>query len=604
MITLIQGNTDGIRDSVLKQLDAVYALKSQRYEIANLEILEIIKAVTERINREISVTIDRRGNVTEVTIGDSASVSLPVMDVNERKLSGFRIVHTHPNGISKLSALDLSALLKMRLDCMAAVSCNTEIPRVTIGFPTVSQGTLAVEITRDMTLEEALAFNIDDKIRYNQELLEDSNIQEDNTERALLIGIESMDSLDELRELAFAADIEVSQLVLQSREKADSSYYMGSGKLEELSNLCQLTRSNVIIADDELSGSQIKNMEDLTGVKVIDRTTLILEIFSRRARSREAKLQVELAQLKYRMNRLLGLGTVMSRTGGGIGTKGPGETKLETDRRRIRNRHHDLTEELKGITKVRATQRENRYRQELPQVALVGYTNAGKSTLRNALAETSSKDSIKKDKVFEADMLFATLDTTTRAIELPDRRIITMTDTVGFIRKLPHDLVEAFKSTLEEVIYADILVHVVDASSEDAPGQVEAVNQVLEELGAVNKPIILALNKADLGVSSAVDLIRSAQENRSPILEISAKTGMNLDQLLSAIAGLLPQEYNTFELMIPYSHQKLVNLIHEEGNVLEEEFRAEGTFLKAQLGPSAAGKLKEFISSETKEEKN
>lgn len=601
---MIQGNTDGIRDSVLKQLDAVYALKSQRYEIANLEILEIIKAVTERINREISVTIDRRGNVTEVTIGDSASVSLPVMDVNERKLSGFRIVHTHPNGISKLSALDLSALLKMRLDCMAAVSCNTEIPRVTIGFPTVSQGTLAVEITRDMTLEEALAFNIDDKIRYNQELLEDSNIQEDNTERALLIGIESMDSLDELRELAFAADIEVSQLVLQSREKADSSYYMGSGKLEELSNLCQLTRSNVIIADDELSGSQIKNMEDLTGVKVIDRTTLILEIFSRRARSREAKLQVELAQLKYRMNRLLGLGTVMSRTGGGIGTKGPGETKLETDRRRIRNRHHDLTEELKGITKVRATQRENRYRQELPQVALVGYTNAGKSTLRNALAETSSKDSIKKDKVFEADMLFATLDTTTRAIELPDRRIITMTDTVGFIRKLPHDLVEAFKSTLEEVIYADILVHVVDASSEDAPGQVEAVNQVLEELGAVNKPIILALNKADLGVSSAVDLIRSAQENRSPILEISAKTGMNLDQLLSAIAGLLPQEYNTFELMIPYSHQKLVNLIHEEGNVLEEEFRAEGTFLKAQLGPSAAGKLKEFISSETKEEKN
>lgn len=601
---MIHGNTDGIRDSVLKQLDAVYALKSQRYEIANLEILEIIKAVTERINREISVTIDRRGNVTEVTIGDSASVSLPVMDVNERKLSGFRIVHTHPNGISKLSALDLSALLKMRLDCMAAVSCNTEIPRVTIGFPTVSQGTLAVEITRDMTLEEALAFNIDDKIRYNQELLEDSNIQEDNTERALLIGIESMDSLDELRELAFAADIEVSQLVLQSREKADSSYYMGSGKLEELSNLCQLTRSNVIIADDELSGSQIKNMEDLTGVKVIDRTTLILEIFSRRARSREAKLQVELAQLKYRMNRLLGLGTVMSRTGGGIGTKGPGETKLETDRRRIRNRHHDLTEELKGITKVRATQRENRYRQELPQVALVGYTNAGKSTLRNALAETSSKDSIKKDKVFEADMLFATLDTTTRAIELPDRRIITMTDTVGFIRKLPHDLVEAFKSTLEEVIYADILVHVVDASSEDAPGQVEAVNQVLEELGAVNKPIILALNKADLGVSSAVDLIRSAQENRSPILEISAKTGMNLDQLLSAIAGLLPQEYNTFELMIPYSHQKLVNLIHEEGNVLEEEFRAEGTFLKAQLGPSAAGKLKEFISSETKEEKN
>ena len=592
---MIHGNIDGIKDSVLKQLDQVYEIRSQRYEIAALEILDLIKVVTERINREISVTIDRRGHVTEVTIGDSASVSLPVVDVTERKLSGFRIVHTHPNGLSKLSALDLSATLKMRLDCMAALACNTEIPRITLGFPTVLEGALVAEVTREMTIEEALAFNIDERIKYNQELLQDSKIEHDDTERALLVGIESQDSLEELKELANAADIEVSQLVLQSKEKADTQYYMGSGKLEELSNLAQLTRSNVIIADDELSGTQIKNMEDLTGVKVIDRTTLILEIFSRRARSREAKLQVELEQLKYRMSRLLGLGIVMSRTGGGIGTRGPGETKLETDRRRIRNRHHDLTEELKGITKVRATQRENRYRQELPQIALVGYTNSGKSTLRNALAETSSKDAIKKEKVYEADMLFATLDTTTRAIELPDKRIITVTDTVGFIRKLPHDLVEAFKSTLEEVIYADILIHVVDASSQDAPGQVEAVEQVLEELGAVNKPMILALNKADLGVSAAADLIRAAAPESVPVLEISAKTGLNLDHLLVLVQELLPQDYNTYELLIPYSMQKLVSLVHQEGNVLEEEFGEDGTRLRAQLATSIAGKLKEFI---------
>ena len=595
---MIHGNIEGIKDSVLKQLDAIYEIRSQRYEIAALEILEIIKTVTERINREISVTIDRRGHVTEVTIGDSASVSLPVVEFGERKLSGYRIVHTHPNGISRLSALDLSAVLKMRLDCMAALACNTEVPRITIGFPTVSEGVLVAELTKEMSLEEALAFDIEERIKYNQELLEDSKIEQDDTERALLVGIESLDSLDELKELAKAADIEVSQVVLQSKERADTQYYMGSGKLEELANLCQLTRSNLIIADDELSGTQIKNMEDLTGVKVIDRTTLILEIFSRRARSREAKLQVELAQLKYRMSRLLGLGIVMSRTGGGIGTRGPGETKLETDRRKIRSRRDDLTEELKGISKVRATQRENRYRQELPQIALVGYTNAGKSTLRNALAETASKDAIKKDKVFEADMLFATLDTTTRAIELPDRRIITMTDTVGFIRKLPHDLVEAFKSTLEEVIYADILIHVVDASSPDAPGQVEAVDQVLEELGAVNKPMIIALNKADLGVSSAVDLIRSAAPGNVPVLEISAKTGLNLDNLLLAVQTLLPQEYNTYDLLIPYSQQKLVNLVHQEGNVLEEEFNEAGTRLKAQLSASVAGKLKEFIRTE------
>lgn len=598
---MIYGNVDGIRDVILKQLETIYDMRSQKYEIANVEILELIKAVTERIDREVSVTIDRRGHVTEVTIGDSASVSLPVLDTMVRKLSGYRIVHTHPNGLSKLSALDLSALLKLKLDCMAAVSCNTENSRISIGFPTVSEGSLVAEITRELTWEQALEVNIADKVRYNQELLTESDVKEDESERALLIGIETMDSLEELKELAYAADIEVSEMVLQTRDKADSQYYMGTGKLEELSNLCQLTRSNVIIADDELSGSQIKNMEDLTGVKVIDRTTLILEIFSRRARSKEAKLQIELAQLKYRMNRLLGLGLVMSRTGGGIGTRGPGETQLETDRRRIRSRHHDLTEELRSIQKIRATQRENRYRQDMPQVALVGYTNAGKSTLRNALADRSAKDAKKKEKVFEADMLFATLDTTTRAIELPDRRIITLTDTVGFIRKLPHDLIEAFKSTLEEVIYADVLVHVVDASSLDADEQAQAVDQVLEDLGAVNKPVIMALNKIDLGMTMAAERIIRQVGDQLPVLEISAKTGENLDLLLHTIGDTLPQEYNTYEMLIPFSDQKLVNMVHEEGNVLEEEFTGEGTRLKAQLAPPAAGRIKGYLTDGEKE---
>lgn len=592
---MINGNVDGVRDVVLKQLETLYDMRSQKYEIASEEILRLIKDVTERIDREISVAIDRRGMVTEVTIGDSASVSLPVLDSRENKLSGHRIVHTHPNGLSRLSALDLSALLKLKLDCMAAVSCNTEVSRISLGFPTVADGALLAEITRELTWEEALSINIEEKVKYAQELLKDALLGDDNQERALLVGIESLDSLEELKELAFAADIEVSETVLQNREKADSQYYMGSGKLEELSRLCQLTRSNVIITDDELSGSQIKNMEDLTGVKVIDRTTLILEIFSRRARTREAKLQIELAQLKYRMGRLLGLGLVMSRTGGGIGTRGPGETKLETDRRRIRSRYHDLSEELKGIQRVRATQRENRYRQEMPQVALVGYTNAGKSTLRNHLAELSAKDAKKKEKVFEADMLFATLDTTTRAIELPDRRIVSLTDTVGFIRKLPHDLVEAFKSTLEEVIYADILVHVVDASAEDADLQAEAVDQVLEELGAVNKPVILALNKADLGVSSSAEHLREQMSPKMPVIAISAKTGLNLEALLVAVQDLLPQEYRTYELLIPYSEQKMVSLIHDEGNVLEENFTEEGTRMRVQLAAAMAGRVKEFV---------
>lgn len=592
---MIYGNTDGVKDVILEHLDTIYEIRSQKYELCDREILEILKTVTERIDREISVAIDRKGHVIEVTIGDSASVELPVADVRERRLSGIRIIHTHPNGISRLSALDLSALMKMRLDCMAAMSVNTEIPRITLGFPTIADGMLAAEVTRDLTLEEALEFDIQDKVRYNEELLRDSEVVQDDSERAVLVGIESMDSLEELKELALAAGIPVAQMVLQSRDAPEPQYYVGSGKLDELADLCQITASNVIIADDELSGSQLKNMEDHTGVKVIDRTTLILEIFARRAKSREAKLQVELAQLKYRMTHLIGLGLVLSRTGGGIGTRGPGETQLETDRRRIRSRHHDLTEELKNITKIRATQRENRFRQELAQVSLVGYTNAGKSTLRNALAERSSRDDVKKEGVYEADMLFATLDTTTRAIELPDRRIVTMTDTVGFIRKLPHDLVEAFKSTLEEVIYADVLVHVVDASSLDAAGQAEAVEEVLAELGAVNKPMIVALNKSDLGVSTATDKIRAAYSEGVPVIEVSALTGHNLDKLLLAIQEILPQVYQTYELSIPYDQQKLVNLVHEEGNVLEEEFGETGTKLKAQLSRALAGKLKDHI---------
>lgn len=593
---MIHGNTDGVKNVILEHLDSIYEIRSHKYEVCDREILDILKTVTERIGREISVAIDRKGMVTEVTIGDSASVELPVADVRDRRLSGIRIVHTHPNGISRLSALDLSALLKMRLDCMAAFSVNTETPRITLGFPAIADGQLAAEVTRDLTVDEALQFDILDKIRFNEEMLRDSEVEPDDSERALLVGIESMESLEELKELALAADMPVSEMILQYRDSPDAQYYMGSGKLEELSSLAQITASNVIIADDELTGTQLKNMEDITGVKVIDRTTLILEIFSRRAKSREARLQVELAQLKYRMGRLIGLGLALSRTGGGIGTRGPGETQLETDRRKIRARYHDLSEELKGITRIRATQRENRFRQELPQVSLVGYTNAGKSTLRNALAERSARDDVKKDKVFEANMLFATLDTTTRAIELPDNRVVTMTDTVGFIRKLPHDLVEAFKSTLEEVIYADVLIHVVDASTMDAPGQAEAVDEVLKELGAVNKPMIIALNKADLGVSSATDVIRSAHGEDVPIIEVSAVTGQNLDRLLLAIQELLPQVYRTFELSIPYDQQKLVNLVHEEGNVLEEEFGETGTQLKAQLSQALAGRLKDYIA--------
>lgn len=592
---MIKGNTEGVRDRILETLETIYEIKSQKYQIADREIIEIIRNVTLETGREVSVAIDRRGRVSEVAIGDSAQVSLPILDVREKKLSGYRIIHTHPSGSSRLSALDLSALLKMKLDLIAAVSASEREPVISLGFVSLRDNQLVTEITRELDLEEALNFNIEEKIRESEKYIEESDITEDDSEKAVLIGIESEESLEELKELAYAAGITVSEKILQLRDRADSATYLGSGKLEEIGNICQLTASNVVIADDELSGSQIKNMEDALGVKVIDRTTLILEIFSRRAKTREARLQIEIAQLKYRMTRLMGLGTVLSRTGGGIGTRGPGETKLETDRRKIRDRYHDLSKELKNVTRIRATQRENRYRNDLKQVALVGYTNAGKSTLRNALSEISAKDSIKKEKVFEADMLFATLDTTTRAIVLPDTRIIALTDTVGFIRKLPHDLIEAFKSTLEEVINADILIHVVDSSSMDSYLQFTVVEQVLEGLGAVNKPTIVAFNKDDLGLSQRSFELSEFIKDRYPSVRISAKTGENLDALLNEIVKLLPDEMKVYEYIIPYEEQKMVSMIHEDGDVLEEEYRENGTYIKARADKALAGRLSEFL---------
>lgn len=592
---MIKGNVDGIRNRILNELEEIYNIKSQKYELCNIEIINILKKASEEIDREISVCINRKGQVYEVAIGDSSSVSLPLIDIREKKLSGYRIIHTHPNGYSKLSALDISALSKMKLDVIAALSVNTNNPKISIGYCNVLNNYLMTETTNELSIEEALNFNVEDRIKLSEETIKNSQIEELEDESAVLIGIDSMESLEELKELAKAADIKVKELVLQNRNKEDNAFYLGSGKMQEIATICQLNAANVIIADDELSGSQIKNMEDITGIKVIDRTTLILEIFSRRAKSRESKLQIELAQLKYRMSRLLGLGIVMSRTGGGIGTKGPGETKLEIDRRKIRERYHDLSENLKVIVKNRAIQRENRHRQQVPSVALVGYTNVGKSTLRNKISSLSSKDNIKKEDVFVANMLFATLDTTTRAIELPDKRIITLTDTVGFIRKLPHDLVEAFKSTLEEVTYSDILVHVIDANSEDSYKQYVAVNEVLKELGAVNKPTIIALNKIDVGINESTNEIKNIISKDDKIVEISATNNINIDTLFNSIIELLPDNYKTYELLIPYTEQKLVAFCHEVGNVIEEEYKEEGTYIKAQISERAIGKLKEYI---------
>ena len=357
--------------------------------------------------------------------------------------------------------------------------------------------------------------------------------------------------------------------------------------------LKQALKANVIIIDDELTGAQIRNLEENTGAKVIDRTSLILEIFARRARSKEASLQVELAQLKYRSLRLMGLGTVLSRTGGGIGTKGPGEKKLEIDRRHIRNRIYDLSKELQKIRGNRVVQREKRVKSNLPQVSLVGYTNTGKSTLRNKLCDIVPANIANKEKVFEADMLFATLDTTTRALTLPDKRVATLSDTVGFIRKLPHDLVECFKSTLEEVLYSDLLLHVVDVSSDKLFEQIEAVNAVLTELKSFDKNRIMVLNKIDKVSKERLEEVKEKLQGEK-VVEISAKEGLNLELLLDEIVKELPSNQVLRSFLIPYSEQGNVAMLHRNARIEEEDFRDEGTYICAYVDEEVYNKLKSY----------
>lgn len=601
---MIHGNTEGIRNTILNELEKIYDIKLPKDLLVGRDIIGIMCSVTGKLEREISVAIDRKGNVHSVSLGDSTTVEMPLIDVKERKLSGMRVIHTHPNGVSRLSALDVSALTKLKLDCIAAIGVSEgRYNDITLGFCDVEDDMLTVSTVESLSMEEVENFNFLDKVRYIESVIIQNEIYEDETERAILVGTDSEESLDELEELARACEVKVVDKVFQNRVKADSAFYIGSGKAQEVALQAQAYRANMVIFDDELSGAQVRNLEETVGTKVIDRTTLILEIFARRAKTREAKIQVELAQLKYRMVRLGGLGTVLSRTGGGIGTRGPGEKKLEIDRRHIRERVYDLQGELEKIKRVRETQREKRKKDNIPRVSLVGYTNAGKSTLRNKLCEISiAKDAVLKEKVFEADMLFATLDTTTRAITLLDNRVVTLTDTVGFVRKLPHDLVEAFKSTLEEVIYSDLLVHVVDISSPYFLEQIRAVEEVLTELevNSNNTPIILALNKVDRISGEDLAKIREIISEYSgfeykEIVEISARDNIDLDVLLKKVSKCLPNLLKKVEFLIPYTDQAVVAFLHRNARVEFEEYREEGTYIKAEIDDEVYNKNINYI---------
>ncbi|MGL5123155.1 MAG: GTPase HflX [Fusobacteriaceae bacterium] len=596
---MIQGNIEGIKEHILETLNSLYEMKIDKGTLFNEELVQLISKISFRINREINVAIDRKGKIIEVSIGDSASVQLPILNVSERKLSGIRIIHTHPSGYSNLSSVDISALIKLKLDAVLAIGISEEgINGVSIGFCNIKDGVLSYEQFGPLSMEKAQNFDFLGRVELVEMELRKKIVFESDEEVAILVGIDTEESLEELGELARACNIRVVDTMYQKKSRPDSIFFIGSGKAKSLSMVQQVKGANLLIFDEELSGVQIKNLEMVTGCKVIDRTTLILEIFARRAKTRESKIQVELAQLKYRSGRLIGLGSMMSRIGGGVGTKGPGEKKLEIDRRRIRDAIHDLKQELEKIRKNRGVQRERREESGIPKISLAGYTNAGKSSLRNKIVDLyPGENSSKKEDVFAENLLFATLDTTTRSVILPDKRIASLTDTVGFVRKLPHDLIEAFKSTLEEVIFSDLIVHVVDSASKTVIEQIHAVENVLEELGVSEKPTILALNKTDITSEKVLDELKEEFKNYK-IVEISAIKGINLELLLEISCEMLPKTIRKCEYLIPYSESSINAYLHRHAIIDSEEFESEGAKVIANVNDEVYAKCLKFLVKE------
>ena len=578
---MIYGNKEGIRDSLLAQLETLYDLEIPAEVFAPAELLDVLAAFTCAINREISMYISRSGEVLDITIGGTGSVELKDIHLrrNTRRLSMVRCIHTHPGGNPQLSDVDLSSLRAMRFDAMAAVGAKdghaTGIQTAFLGE--YVGGINQIHLTDITPVRKIPQRSWMDAIeRADQEVLVGApNSTQEEQERAFLVGLDSEESLGELARLAETAGAVVVGMMLQKKTRPDTATYIGSGKADELSLAVQAREADIVIFDDELTGVQTRNLEEiLRGAKVIDRTTLILDIFAQRAQSREGRLQVELAQMAYQLPRLLGHGVAMSRLGGGIGTRGPGETRLEMDRRRIRRRMSDLRQEINELSSQRSLRRAKRQKNKVPVVALVGYTNAGKSTLLNTL---SGADVLAEDK------LFATLDPVVRTVKMPAGGEFLLVDTVGFISKLPHALVDAFRSTLEEALLADVLLIVSDGASVDMLHQHDVVLEVLASLGAADKPKIDVLNKADLPNVDSTKLLGA--------VAISAKTGAGIDELLERIRLELRGVSRPMRVVIPYAQGGLLAKIHEDGQVLSEEYTADGIEVCAMADEQLYGRL-------------
>lgn len=411
-------------------------------------------------------------------------------------------------------------------------------------------------------------------------------------EKAVAVGIFSKrterwkeeQSLEELSTLAITAGADVLQKFLQEKPRRDPAYYCGKGKLEEIKTYCDARNVDVVLFDDPLAPAQIRNVELILDRKVLDRTQLILDIFAQRARTAEGKLQVELAQIDYLLPRLTGKGMELSRLGGGIGTRGPGETKLEFDRRRLRERRSRLQKQLERVKQIRQTQRQSRTNIPLPTVALVGYTNAGKTTLFNKLTGSTG---------FASPILFATLDPAIKSLRVPNQQTVLLSDTVGFIRKLPHELVAAFRATLEEVVQAHLLLHVIDSSSEEADEQIDAVLQTIRELGAADKPVLSVLNKMDL-LENGQLMLQSFRNRLENVVAVSAETGEGIEDLKEKIVQMLTGFWQRVNLSIPQDQQSLISLLHEQGKIYHKTYLDGHVELDVEVPKKLAERIRQY----------
>lgn len=592
---MVNGNIEGIRKSILNELESLIDYKIPRDMILDEYVVNILLNTTQKINKEIIVIIDHSNTVAAIGVGEHNRATFPNISKLGRKrgLNGLRSFHTHPNGNPSLSSADKSSIMEMKFNLLGAIGQSPAGQALfNIGFIHLKGEDLAVEEYGPLSLVTLNRFQFRE---YNEQvdkhLREKVNEDTLEEERAVLIGVnirqdniilEIDHSMEELKELAYTAGATTVAMVVQNKEKVDNTFYVGKGKLEELRIIIQNSKANLVICNDELSSIQLKVMETYLGVKIIDRTSLILDIFARHAKTKEGKLQVELAQLRYRLPRLLGLGKVLSRTGGGIGTRGPGEKKLETDRRAIYKEINILENRIKSMKKIREQQKSKRKKNQVPIISLVGYTNAGKSTLFNLLTDST---------VLSENKLFATLDATTRKFKDSDQEIL-LSDTVGFIDKLPHDLVKAFESTLEGVVESDLLLHVIDSSNENFLKQIQLVDEVLRSLKADHKKVMYIFNKVDKKCENFEEKYSTIRGIKAMI---SAKYEIGISELLGLIQKQIYGERLVKQISIPYEDMSIISSLHNQGMVLEEKYEEEAIKLKVQYTEEMEHMVRKYL---------